>query len=180
MTRVAIVGSEGKHWTPRQRTEVIRKIHDILMTIAIREGRMYQSEHRRPVVANPEMRGKTLITLVSGGCGARGKDEKQEFAGGVDVWAEIVADVLGIKKDIRYAPSMRWDDERGETSYQDHDGFRSMTIIKDGFKSRNLRIAQDCDVLYCIDPAWRKWSGGRYTMNEAKKLGKEVYLELIE
>ena len=114
--RIGIVGSEGKYWTPGQRTKVIERIFHIFNRYA-----------DCPVERRFDYKN---VTLVSGGCGARGEDSRQEFDGGVDVWAEIVADVLGVEKDIKYAASMRWNDEHGETSYQDESGFRSITIHK--------------------------------------------------
>jgi len=178
--RIAIVGSQGKHWTPAQRTKVIEKIKEIFLKHADMEMEKVVPEALKPTTFWNPYAHLSRVILVSGGCGTTDKDSKQKFDGGVDVWAEIVADALGVKKDIKYAETFNWEDEHGETSYEDEDGFRSITIYKKGFKTRNLEIARECDVLYCIDPAWRDWSGGRWTMRESEKLGKEVHLVLIE
>lgn len=147
--KIAIVGSQGKHWTPAQRTEVIRQIHDILKSACISKSIL---------LGKPVDIIKKNIVLVSGGCGGISEDKKQKFDGGVDVWAEIVAGVLGISKDIKYPKA----------------------FIKEEFRKRNQEIAKTCDILYCIDPAWRNWSGGQWTMKMAMKMGKEVRLVLIE
>ena len=87
--------------------------------------------------------------LVSGGCPK----------GGVDIWAEEVADELKIPKRIFKPNSMDWI----------------------GYKARNILIAKACDVLYCIDPKWRGGkTGGQWTLRKAKELGKDTYLVEIE
>lgn len=166
--RVAIVGSEGKYWTPRQRSKTIQKIKEI-----------FDTEMKKDYMKNPDHCGwgHSYLILVSGGCGSLGEDVPQKFDGGVDVWAEIVADVLGIKKDIKYAQVMQW---KSVVVPFGIDEAPAGLSFEGGFKERNDEIARGCDVCYCIDPAWRDWSGGRYTMNEAKKLGKETHLILIE
>jgi len=173
--RIGIVGSEGKYWTPGQRTKVIERIFHIFNRYA-----------DCPVERRFDYK---KVTLVSGGCGARGEDSRQEFDGGVDVWAEIVADVLGVEKDIKYAASMRWNDlKTGNPTYLEK-------TLK-GFKTRNLEIARTCDALYCLEPKLSKgepktlWSeeyqchyrrsGGCWTMEQAERLGKEVHLEVIK
>jgi hypothetical protein len=54
--------------------------------------------------------------------------------GGVDVWAEDIADELGIPKDIKEPKVKCWDDGKG--------GY--------GFKARNTDIAKTSDVLHII------------------------------
>lgn len=148
MKRVAICGSEEKHWTPETRTKAVIKIRDCLLKHA---------EHYNDMNA-PEYDSSQLI-LVSGGCPK----------GGVDIYAEIVADTLGIKKEI-YEPQVnQWVDWKSEA---DSEG----VVILKGYKSRNIQIAEACDIFYCIDAKDRAWSGGRWTMNYARKLGKEVHL----
>jgi len=151
--KIAIVGSQGKHWTPVQRTKVIQKI--------IRIFQIHANLVRIPDSIETRFDYSGII-LVSGGCGSDG--EEILFNGGVDEWAEIVADILGIKKDIKYSDAQSWED-RGS---------------RKGYRTRNLEIIRDCDILYCIDPIWREWSGGRWTYVQAGKMGKEVHLELIE
>lgn len=57
--------------------------------------------------------------LVSGGC----------HLGGIDIWAEEEADKFGMKKEIHYPASRRWEG---------------------GYKERNLKIARTSDVVHCI------------------------------
>ena len=127
------------------------------------------------------------VTLVSGGCGYLGEDKQSYLDGGVDIWAEIVADIFLIPKDIKYAETSSWEDrlvyEDIKTERNDEKSCQSWEAtgrMKKGYKTRNIEVAKDCDVLYCFDPAWREWSGGRWTYVQAGRLGKEVHLELIE
>ena len=137
MIRVAIVGSSGKHWTPNTTTKAVRFIHyDIF---------------RKLVDWDINIPMWKSITLISGG------------ATGIDSYAEVVADALGIPKRIFKADHPSWNGIVG----------------KRGYKQRNIMIAEDCDILYCIDTKDREWSGGRWTMTHAKELGKETRLKLI-
>ena len=86
-----------------------------------------------------------LPTLISGGCPK----------GGVDIWVEILATVYSYDINVYHPENNRWE--------------------PNGYKKRNMEIAETCDVLYCVDPADRDWSGGMWTMNYAQKLGKEVH-----
>ena len=135
--RIAIVGSEDKHWTPKTRELACKEIKNILTSDD------YMDFHDN----NPY--DPIYPTLISGGCPK----------GGVDVWAEIIADFIGLEKCIYYPENNRWH--------------------PDGYKDRNDRIAQECDVIYCIDPDDRDWSGGRYTMGRAVFYGKETHLILV-
>lgn len=175
--RIAIVGSQGKHWTSAQRTKVIKKIKEIFLKHADMEMEKVVPEALKPTTFWNPYAHLSRVILISGGCGTTDKDSKQKFDGGVDVWAEIVADILGVPKDIKYAQAMQWTDVVVPVGILEGKG--GLEYWK-GFKTRNLEIVEDCDVLYCIDPAWRDWSGGRWTMQEAEKLGKEVHLVLIE
>lgn len=61
-------------------------------------------------------------TLVSGGCHLRG----------IDIWAEEIATEIGIPKDrqiIHYPKKFKWNG---------------------GYKERNLKIANDSEIVYCI------------------------------
>lgn len=124
-TKVAIVGSEEKKWTPEQKKRAVELIREIL------------SAYGNPV-------------LVSGGC----------HRGGVDIWAEEAADDLGIKKIIFPATKHRWSGAGG-------------------YRERNIKIAETCDVLYDIEPKGKR-SGGTWTLEYAEKLGKPVYKIEIE
>ncbi len=172
------MGSEGKYWTPVQRTKAILKIKEILIDDDYLD-------------VNPFDPGDvTYPTLVSGGCGSTGENDKQKFDGGIDVWAEIVADFIGLKKDIKYAESMTWGDVH-ESIYRG-----GPSRVLKGFKTRNIEIAYDCDVLYCIEPkvpqrshkaTWSpehkcfyRRSGGMWTLEYAERLGREVHVVVIE
>jgi len=99
------------------------------------------------------------ITVVSGG------------AKGIDSIAERIAKQKGLKTQIFEPEIQQWEDKEGKT----------------GFRYRNLKIAGDCDVLYCIPIALRdkrcyhcdadhQVGGGCWTMWQARKLGKETHL----
>ena len=85
-------------------------------------------------------------TFISGGC----------HKGGIDIWAEIIADFIGLEKHIYYPTYEQWSPQ--------------------GYKERNEKIARDCDILFCITPDDRYWSGGRWTMQRAEFHGKETHL----
>jgi len=136
--RIAIVGSEGKYWDYNSRTKAVRKIREIFYKhVPMDFNHMLFNE----------------LTLVSGGCPK----------GGVDIFAECVADTLLMRKLIFEPDHNSWEGKKG----------------KRGYKQRNIQIAEECDILYCIDPKERDWSGGRWTMNYAEKLGKETHLILL-
>jgi hypothetical protein len=109
--------------------------------------------------------GKENIVFVSGGC----------KKGGVDIWAEIIAVSLGVKPLI-YSPEVdQWDDFNEIIA----DPYPSPMKRFKGYKSRNMDIAKTIDILFCIDPKGRGDGGGLWTLNFAKKLGKEVhYVEI--
>jgi hypothetical protein len=58
-------------------------------------------------------------TLVSGGC----------HLGGIDIWAEEIADEMGLEKEIYLPAIKKWEG---------------------GYKQRNLQIAHVSDIVYCI------------------------------
>ena len=119
------------------------------------------------------------LTMVSGGCPL----------GGVDIWAEEVAKERGIDTDIIKPDINEWED-RYATEYENP--YIPVPILK-GFKSRNIAIAKDSDVVYCLVPkmtlsffckhCWEYGhpsNGGCWTMKFAKKIGKETHLVIIE
>ena len=87
-------------------------------------------------------------------------------ASGVDTIAEGVANELGITCNIHIPTSANWD----------------------GYKARNLKIAQECDVIYCfptklkLEPCYHcgmhdhERSGGCWTVKQAKTLKKEGHV----
>jgi len=137
MIKIAIVGADESKWTKEQK----EKVKEIIRTILrIESGKL--------TIGEIEIDFNLDITLISGHCPK----------GGVDIWAEEIADELGIPKEI-YAPkkeSRCW------------------------YRKRNMKIASACDILYCIEPKGRKISGGLWTLEYAKKLGKEVHFIEIE
>jgi hypothetical protein len=165
LKKVAIVGSEGRFWTPEQRTKVVKKVRDILY-----------DESGYPDGVPP-----TQIVLVSGGCGgATSEKDKLKFNGGVDEWSETVADLLGVPKEIKYPEINSFEDVKVVKSFGD--GNISIGERRKGYKTRNIEIAEVCTVLYCIDPADRDWSGGRWTYEYLKIHfpEKEAKLVIIE
>jgi len=138
---------------------------------------------------------------------------------GIDVMCEEIADSLGIHKEIYPAEVNQWEDEifykteSLEERYKSKSGLGTMIRLK-GYRSRNIQIAEACDILYDIEykgscrhcggrGLWLldmktlhefggadrickfckgtgNYSGGTWTINEAKRLGKEVYQIVIE
>ena len=142
---VAIVGSEEKYWEWHQRDFVIKEIVDILKVLDVDEP----------------------PRLISGGCPK----------GGVDIWAEVVAITLGYPRTIFRPGVNQWEDGYDDGSLYDESG---KLLSYDphmlwGYKSRNIKIAEFCDILYCFDPKDRDWSGGVWTYNKALELGKEAH-----
>ncbi len=78
--------------------------------------------------------------------------------GGVDIIAEEVANKKGIPTLIFRPEINQWHDKDG----------------KMGYKSRNKRIAQECDVMICIRSEQSKTYGSGWTADHAEKLGKKV------
>ena len=90
-------------------------------------------------------------TLVSG----------QSPKGGIDIWAEEAADATRAKKLIFKPNFHRWE--------------------PDGYKDRNIRIAQECDIMYVFSPEQDEWNGGKWTGKYAEELGKKViYIDIKE
>jgi len=124
-----------------------------------------------------ELKAKSMIErllepqgtiLVSGGC----------HLGGIDIWAEEIADALGRSKVIHYPTVLEW---------------------ARGYKPRNIKIAETSEVVHnitvasyppdfdgmkfeacyhCISKSHVK-SGGCWTAKYARTLGKTVYWHII-
>lgn len=78
-------------------------------------------EMRARAIIRAEIAIRNPTRIVSGGC----------HLGGVDVWAEEIANELGVPMTV-YAPTkLAWSG-------------------KGGFKERNLRIANDADLVLCV------------------------------
>ena len=100
--------------------------------------------------------------------------------GGIDIWAEEVGQQLGLQLEIYPPKTLRWEG---------------------GYKQRNLQIAQNSDIVYCLavdsfPPDYKGMrfpicyhckgdypphikSGGCWTTKQARKLGKEGRLIII-
>lgn len=104
---------------------------------------------------------KDELIIISGG------------AKGIDSIAQQVAENFQIKVQIFKPEIHKWEDEGGKT----------------GFKTRNIEIAEECDRLYCLPANKRnilcyhcdnakefphEVTGGCWTANKARELGKEV------
>jgi hypothetical protein len=146
---LGFVGSSESHWTKIQKQKAIQKIFEIL-TVAIMKY------------------GQENIVFVSGGC----------KKGGIDIWAENVADAYGLKKHIFIPEIEQWDDYNQEMS--GGEGWARPEIYQKGYKSRNMDIAKNIEILYCIDPKNRQGGGGLWTLRHAKKIGKETHHIEIE
>jgi len=190
--KIAIVGAEEDKWKLEQKEQAKNIVETLLAKHAFRE-----TIKELPYSSTSMEIDWSKIVLVSGGCPE----------GGVDIWAEEIADKLGISKEI-YKPEVnQWDDEVHKIPFnkdevEKHnidisglkfDGYYYYQVYKrKGYKSRNIQIAEACDVLYCIVPhvplakckhcgeKGHPSNGGCWTMKYAKKLGKEVYRVIIE
>ena len=168
MIKIAIVGPEESKWKPNQKEDAKQWIEDFLsgMKLETEQGSL----------------GGHDIILVSGHCPKKG----------VDIWAEEVADNLGIKKEIYPADCTL--DPVNKCLGREYFHWWNFH-----YKPRNIQIAEACNVLYCIVPkdktkicrhCWKEAStvlisehptnGGCWTAKYAKKLGKEVHLVVIE
>jgi hypothetical protein len=122
--------------------------------------------------------------------------------GGIDIWAELQANKIGVyNPDYIFKPEVnQWND--GIEPDEKLDGtILGHTLM--GYKSRNIKIAKTCDILYCVVPNKKfhhieadvdlitdycnycdedghPTNGGCWTMKYAKKLGKETHLVVIE
>ena len=152
--------------------------------------------------------------------------------GGVDTWVEIICAKLGIKTEIYPAPAMQWEDKKDvivdlKTAIPEHleSGYYNLReptprilphLVADitlmdlrGYRSRNIKIAEACNILYDLEPKGScnyclrsgpndemyqgenntpcpkcegdgSYGGGTWTLKEARKRGKEVYKIIIQ
>lgn len=154
MVVIGFVGSEEKWWQGYQREVVVKRTINILKEA---------TKLKVPKIAMSAYLDMTSVYVCSGGC----------RYGGVDIWAEVIADTLGYPKHI-FEPT--------------GDGWNY-------YRRRNIKIAEDVDILYCFEPEWEEYmgyekrysagdkfcrrSGGIWTMDHARDLDKEVHLEVI-
>jgi len=127
--KIVIVSAEESKWSKAESEEVRLLISNIL------------SRHNR---------SEDGIVLVSGRCPR----------GGVDIWAEEVVDEMNSGGDVDEAETARidklifppeveqWEDEIVRKGIALESDIRAK-----GYRSRNIQIAEACDVLYCFSPA---------------------------
>jgi len=209
---VAIVGPSLEKWKSNEQIEKAKEIITQVLKQYYKEN-LYLHTDRRPI---PYSR----IILVSGHCPK----------GGVDIWAEEKADELGVKTEIYTAGTNHWRAwecqicnpvPQGVTVVGEENNQLYAELLKpmcpvhgnkslvelNGFRSRDIRMAEVCNVLYCIVPRTvselhqcntltqksnrnhfcihcglfgHPTNGGCWTMKKAKQLGKEVHLVVIE
>ena len=163
---VVIVGSEAKYWSLHKVPLVKTKIGQIAYNYEVMYG--------------------DYVRFVSGACPR----------GGVDIYAREV--LSGSKTSdgedmfIEYKPQVeQWNDLRLPSGK-----------MARGYRYRNLQMASITNWVYDIEPEWEVWmteerkipykgfrpnqwhkyyrrSGGTWTMNEAKKLGKRTEVIII-
>jgi hypothetical protein len=181
--RIAILGPEKSKWTKEYKAKARGEISQILIKYC--KGYHHEEHSYNGFLGYKTKWDCPDVILVSGHCPK----------GGVDIWAEEIADELGIKKEM-YAPEVnQWNDKYSD---DEQEGVIEHHL---GYRSRNIQIAEACDVLYnitrrCCMPtitedyewAWCKHckdtghisSGACWTMQYAKKLGKETHLVVIK
>jgi len=191
--KTGIVGCEESKWTENQKPKVKLAVSDILQGVG--DSGLVMGDSRVAQIWIYD--GKPI--LVSGRCPK----------GGVNIWAEEIADELGIKKEIYPAEVNVWNDIIEWDRITEKEPL--IQVRRKGFRSRNIQIAEACDVLYCIVPKilpkfkyrltfadvqrerlqensyckhcntfGHPTNGGCWTMKYAKKLGKETHLVVIE
>lgn len=184
--KIGIVGPEESKWTEEQKVEAKIKINQLLNSLDCN--------------INPEDKNFTYkgIVLVSGHCPV-GEErwycldcqmfiENKNYVnhkrnntdgiikvfdqGGVDTWAEIIATELGIQKEIYPVEVNQWEDY--EDCTRNEFGVKDV-VIRKGFHSRNIQIAEASDVLYDIEPKGScKHCGGK---GKVTKVVKGVFSE---
>ena len=126
MIKIAIVGADGqnKAWTPLREDRAKQAIQSILYRHAV--------PNSISVMESIKYCDPSSIVLVSG----------HSIKGGVDIWAEVIVDKFGIRKEI-YPPEVnQWEDKiiRDEISGDWHAAPKKY-ILK-GYRSRNIQIAK--------------------------------------
>jgi hypothetical protein len=123
MTKIAIVGASESKWTEAEK-ELVKTMIWAELRDQIQKDDDTLNIEEYDTVKN--------TTFISGGCPK----------GGVDIWAEEIADIFAIPKQIFKPEVERWDDMWNDTN--------DVKFI--GYKSRNIQIAEACDILYCLSP----------------------------
>jgi hypothetical protein len=171
MFKIAIVGPQEDKWTEEQKRKAKDKIYDLIKHANMPNWGGDSWFHFR---AEQGIEFLENTTLVSGHCPK----------GGIDIFAEEIADELGVKKEIFEPEVEQWED----------------LIVTEGknligYKTRNILIAEDCDIIYCIvpynpiktcyhhkgteEPTRHPHNGGCWTMNYCRKNFPNKHTELI-
>lgn len=103
---IGIVGAEGSKFSAPMEVAARSVIYSILSDALAQTNPVHQLA---PIA----------VSLISGGC----------HLGGIDIWAEEIADELGIAKIIHKPRRQQW---------------------SGGYRERNLAIARDSDIVHCI------------------------------
>jgi hypothetical protein len=168
--RIAIVGPSEKKWKTKEQIVKAKKEIEYLLTL----------HHSKRVPSDLGFwYSYKDIVLVSGHCPK----------GGIDIWAETFADENLVTKKIFSAEVNQWEDK---VVFLNPSGFQTIKDKRKGYKSRNIQIAEACDVLYCLVPLDKEeycvhcnkenhpTNGGCWTLRHAAKLGKETHLVVID
>jgi len=101
--------------------------------------------------------------------------------GGVDVWAEDMAEILGLRTDIKAPKTMSWS---GPGGYRDRnlDIAQTADVVHvivvdtypDGYEGQRFKICYHCKTTDHVK------SGACWTAKQAKKLGKEIVQHIIK
>lgn len=165
--KIAIVGAQESKWTVEQKEKAREKIKEILLSYLRRINPRISKRFDERCWTEVEFTNEiAILTIISGHCPK----------GGVDIWVEEIADELGISK-IIYKPEINsWKDQYGISNQKYAPKWKTLLM---GYKSRNEQIARTCNILYDIEPKGKR-SGGTWTLEYAKGLGKEVHKIEIE
>ena len=171
--RIAIVGPSEKKWKTKEQIVKAKKEIEYLLTL----------HHSKRVPSDLGFwYSYKDIVLVSGHCPK----------GGIDIWAETFADENLVTKEIYLPEVNQWEDKVGTEHREGAAMFQEFAHLKKGYKTRNIQIAEACDVLYCLVPLDKEkycvhcnkehhpTNGGCWTLRHAAKLGKETHLVVID
>lgn len=122
------------------------------------QGKSFNDEQRKAALHLIELILNTWTDDVGESVAyAKGIEKMRFISGGeesgVDTWAEMKAISFGWDTRIHLPLTKNWE----------------------GFKARNILIANDADVLYAIRSRTSTTFGSGWTANYAEKLGKEVH-----
>jgi len=189
--KIAIVGPEESKWKSKEQIAKAKREIKYALAGYMPSMTCYTSPDKLEKEKERFEQEKEKLIVVSGHCPK----------GGVDIWVEEIADELGIAKEIYPAEVNQWEDSYDEHGRESDWRGQPCHRLK-GYKSRNIQIAELCEVLYCIVPktedhpyscskTFKKYhcihcnqrnhltNGGCWTMKYAKEIGKEAHLVVI-